>query len=181
MSWNQPAPSSPIASAITANSSSAAPKVGVNVVNTFIGRDHTKSVDANWPVFQQLWPPVVKHAAAWRLQIKCGQKFQVLVQFWFAGKNIERAQKRHRLTQFGEQFQRMSDVGLRLALEKTLVTALAETGSRVHDKFCVSREWDAAVAGEIEAMERFPFFALVVGADLQMNQMLVAAIMMRHS
>jgi sugar phosphate isomerase/epimerase len=42
----------------------AAPKVGVNIVNTFIGRDHTKSVDANWPVFREVWPPVVKHAAA---------------------------------------------------------------------------------------------------------------------
>src|SRR5262245_22189643 len=41
-----------------------APKIGVNVVNTFIGRDHTKSVDANWPVFQQVWPPIVKHAVA---------------------------------------------------------------------------------------------------------------------
>ncbi len=74
----------------------------------------------------------------------------------------------------------MGDMGLRLGLEKALVTALAETGGRVHDKFGVSRERDAAVASEIEAVERFPFFALVVGADLQMNQMLLAVIMPRH-
>jgi sugar phosphate isomerase/epimerase len=42
----------------------AAPKLGLGVVNTFIGRDQMKSVEANWPVFQQVWPPIVKHAEA---------------------------------------------------------------------------------------------------------------------
>jgi sugar phosphate isomerase/epimerase len=40
----------------------AAPKLGVNVVNSFIGRDWTKSVDGNWPRFREVWPPLVKFA-----------------------------------------------------------------------------------------------------------------------
>jgi sugar phosphate isomerase/epimerase len=41
---------------------SAAPRLDVRTVNTFIGRDHTKSVEANWPVFLEVWPDVVRHA-----------------------------------------------------------------------------------------------------------------------
>jgi sugar phosphate isomerase/epimerase len=40
----------------------AAPKVGVSVVNTFIGRDHTLSVEANWARVKEVWPEVVRHA-----------------------------------------------------------------------------------------------------------------------
>jgi sugar phosphate isomerase/epimerase len=42
----------------------AAPKLGVRVVNTFIGRDHTRSVDENWPRVLSVWPEVVRHAEA---------------------------------------------------------------------------------------------------------------------
>jgi sugar phosphate isomerase/epimerase len=41
---------------------SAAPRLNVRVVNTFIGRDPAKSVEDNWPVFQQVWPGIVEHA-----------------------------------------------------------------------------------------------------------------------
>jgi sugar phosphate isomerase/epimerase len=41
---------------------SAAPRVGVRVVNTFIGRDPTKSVEDNWPLLLEVWPDVVQHA-----------------------------------------------------------------------------------------------------------------------
>jgi sugar phosphate isomerase/epimerase len=40
----------------------AAKLLGVAVVNTFIGRDWTKTVDDNWPRFKQVWPPLVKFA-----------------------------------------------------------------------------------------------------------------------
>ena len=40
----------------------AAALLGVNQMNTFIGRDWTKSVDANWPRFKEVWPPLVKFA-----------------------------------------------------------------------------------------------------------------------
>src|SRR5262249_10631267 len=41
---------------------SAAPRLDVRVVNTFIGRDHTKSIDDNWPIFLEVWPDLVRHA-----------------------------------------------------------------------------------------------------------------------
>src|SRR5262249_3834359 len=40
----------------------AAPMVGARVVNTFIGRDHTKSVEDNWPILRAVWPDIVKEA-----------------------------------------------------------------------------------------------------------------------
>jgi len=40
----------------------AARLLGVNLVNTFIGRDWTKSVDDNWPRFKKIWKPLVKYA-----------------------------------------------------------------------------------------------------------------------
>ena len=40
----------------------AAHLLGVNLVNTFIGRDWTKSVDDNWPRFRKVWKPLVKFA-----------------------------------------------------------------------------------------------------------------------
>ncbi len=36
--------------------------LGINRMNTFIGRDWTKSVDDNWPRFLELWPPVIRYA-----------------------------------------------------------------------------------------------------------------------
>jgi sugar phosphate isomerase/epimerase len=47
---------------------SAAAKLGLPVVNTFIGRDHTKSVEDNWPLVRQVWPDIVSHAR------QCGVK-----------------------------------------------------------------------------------------------------------
>jgi sugar phosphate isomerase/epimerase len=40
----------------------AAKALGVGVVNTFIGRDWTKSVDDNWPRFREVWVPLVQFA-----------------------------------------------------------------------------------------------------------------------
>jgi sugar phosphate isomerase/epimerase len=40
----------------------AAALLGLPVVNTFIGRDWTKSVDDNWPRFREVWTPLIKHA-----------------------------------------------------------------------------------------------------------------------
>jgi sugar phosphate isomerase/epimerase len=40
----------------------AAPRFGVPVVNTFIGRDWHKSVKDNWPLFDQVWPDIMKCA-----------------------------------------------------------------------------------------------------------------------
>jgi sugar phosphate isomerase/epimerase len=40
----------------------AAEMLGVGVVNSFVGRDWTKSVDDNWPRFKKTWKPLVKFA-----------------------------------------------------------------------------------------------------------------------
>lgn len=42
---------------------SAAPYLNVGVVNTFIGRDQNRSVAENWPLFREVWPGIVDHAA----------------------------------------------------------------------------------------------------------------------
>ncbi|MFQ5808018.1 MAG: sugar phosphate isomerase/epimerase family protein [Armatimonadota bacterium] len=40
----------------------AAELLGVGVVNSFIGRDWTRSVDGNWPRFRRVWQSLVKYA-----------------------------------------------------------------------------------------------------------------------
>ncbi|MGE3818202.1 MAG: sugar phosphate isomerase/epimerase family protein [Isosphaeraceae bacterium] len=40
----------------------ASADLGVNVVNSFIGRDPSLSVEENWPKFLEIWRPIVKHA-----------------------------------------------------------------------------------------------------------------------
>jgi sugar phosphate isomerase/epimerase len=40
----------------------AAAALGVGVVNTFVGRDPTLSVEANWPRFLEVWRPLIAHA-----------------------------------------------------------------------------------------------------------------------
>jgi sugar phosphate isomerase/epimerase len=40
----------------------AAALLDVGIVNTFIGRDWTKSVDDNWPRFKEVWPPLIAFA-----------------------------------------------------------------------------------------------------------------------
>lgn len=41
----------------------AASMMGVPVVNTFIGADHTKTLQENWQEAKQVWPDIVSHAA----------------------------------------------------------------------------------------------------------------------
>ena len=41
---------------------SAAARLGIGRMNTFIGRDWTKSVDDNWPRFLEIWKPLIAHA-----------------------------------------------------------------------------------------------------------------------
>jgi sugar phosphate isomerase/epimerase len=40
----------------------AAPLLGLANVNTFVGRDWTKSVDENWPRFFEVWRPIIAFA-----------------------------------------------------------------------------------------------------------------------
>ncbi len=67
----------------------AAEALGVGVVNTFIGRDPSKSVDQNWPVFKKRWPPIVKFAEDHGVRIgieNCPMYFTD--DEWPSGKNL---------------------------------------------------------------------------------------------
>jgi len=67
----------------------AAPLLDVGVVNTFVGRDWTKSVEANWPDVLRVWKPLVKMAAELKLRIgieNCPMLFTK--DEWPGGKNI---------------------------------------------------------------------------------------------
>jgi sugar phosphate isomerase/epimerase len=67
----------------------AAPRIGVNVVNTFIGRDHTKCVAENLARVPEVWAPVVKEAKAAGVRIgieHCPMMFSD--DEWPGGKNV---------------------------------------------------------------------------------------------
>lgn len=66
-----------------------APKLGLNRVNTFIGRDHTQSVDDNWPRLLKTWKPIVELAEDHGVRIgieNCPMYFTR--DEWPGGKNI---------------------------------------------------------------------------------------------
>ena len=67
----------------------AAALLGVNQMNTFIGRDWTKSVDANWPRFKQVWKPIIQYAEAQGVRVgieNCPMLFSA--DEWPGGKNL---------------------------------------------------------------------------------------------
>jgi sugar phosphate isomerase/epimerase len=67
----------------------AAPLLGVETVNTFVGRDWTRSVDANWPRFLEVWRPLVALAADHGVRIgieNCPMSFTH--DEWPGGKNL---------------------------------------------------------------------------------------------
>ena len=67
----------------------AAELLGVSQMNTFIGRDWTKSVDENWPRFLDVWSPLVAFAADHGVRIgieNCPMLFSR--DEWPGGKNL---------------------------------------------------------------------------------------------
>lgn len=67
----------------------AAAMTGVGVVNTFVGRNHTLSVDENWPRFVETWMPIIKHAEANNVKVaieNCPMSFTR--DEWPGGKNL---------------------------------------------------------------------------------------------
>ncbi|MCB9383436.1 MAG: sugar phosphate isomerase/epimerase [Bryobacterales bacterium] len=66
----------------------AAAKLGVGM-NTFIGRDWTKSVDDNWPRFLETWRPIIAHADEKGVKVgieNCPMLFSA--DEWPGGKNL---------------------------------------------------------------------------------------------
>ncbi len=67
----------------------AAPLLGLTNVNTFIGRDWTRSVDENWPRFLEVWRPLIAHAEECGVSIgieNCPMLFTK--DEWPGGKNL---------------------------------------------------------------------------------------------
>ena len=67
----------------------AAEKLGLKTVNTFVGRDWTRSVDDNWPRFLKTWKPLLAHAADHGIRIgieNCPMLFTR--DEWPGGKNL---------------------------------------------------------------------------------------------
>ena len=72
----------------------AAKLLGVGVMNTFVGRDWTKSVDDNWPRFLETWRPLVQFAADHGVKIgieNCPMAFTK--DEWPGGKNLATSPK----------------------------------------------------------------------------------------
>jgi sugar phosphate isomerase/epimerase len=67
----------------------ASAKLGIHVMNTFIGRDPAKSVDDNWPLFEEVWKPIVAFAESQNVRIgieNCPMLFSN--DEWPGGKNL---------------------------------------------------------------------------------------------
>ncbi len=67
----------------------AAEKLGLATVNTFAGRDWTKSVDDNWPRFLKIWRPIIRFAEDHGVRIgieNCPMSFTR--DEWPGGKNL---------------------------------------------------------------------------------------------
>ena len=72
----------------------AAAQLGLSTVNTFIGRDWTRSVEDNWPDMLELWKPLVKFAEGHNMRIgieHCPMLFSG--DEWPGGKNIATSPK----------------------------------------------------------------------------------------
>jgi sugar phosphate isomerase/epimerase len=67
----------------------AAKLLGLSTVNTFVGRDQRKTIDENWPLFREVWPPLVRYAGERGINIgieNCPMLFTA--DEWPGGKNL---------------------------------------------------------------------------------------------
>jgi sugar phosphate isomerase/epimerase len=67
----------------------ASAMLGVNVVNTFIGRDPSKSIEDNWPAFETVWKPLIAFADQQGVRVgieNCPMLFTL--DEWPGGKNL---------------------------------------------------------------------------------------------
>jgi sugar phosphate isomerase/epimerase len=67
----------------------AARLLGLSTVNTFVGRDPARSIDDNWPLFREVWPPLVQYAAERGINIGIENCPMLFTQDeWPGGKNL---------------------------------------------------------------------------------------------
>jgi sugar phosphate isomerase/epimerase len=67
----------------------AAARLGIPVVNTFIGRDHTKSIEDNFVLFRDRWAGIIREAEAYGVRIGIENCPMFFTQDeWPGGKNL---------------------------------------------------------------------------------------------
>lgn len=67
----------------------AAPALGLNTINTFVGRDQNKTIEDNWGRFLEIWTPIVKAAEKRKVRIgieNCPMSFTKSE--WPGGQNL---------------------------------------------------------------------------------------------
>jgi sugar phosphate isomerase/epimerase len=67
----------------------ASASLGIGVITTFIGRDHVKSVEENWKLFESVWKPLISFAADHDVKVgieNCPMLFSD--DEWPGGKNL---------------------------------------------------------------------------------------------
>ena len=67
----------------------ASHKLGIGMVTTFIGRDHTKSVEENLKLFEEIWPDIIRFAEEHRVKVaieNCPMLFDETQ--WPGGQNL---------------------------------------------------------------------------------------------
>ena len=67
----------------------AADRLGIRTMNTFVGRDWTKSIDDNWPRFLEIWKPIIRLAEEHNVRVgieNCPMFFTN--DEWPGGKNL---------------------------------------------------------------------------------------------
>jgi sugar phosphate isomerase/epimerase len=67
----------------------ASASLGIGVITTFIGRDHVKSVEENWKLFESVWKPLISFAADHDVKVgieNCPMLFSG--DEWPGGKNL---------------------------------------------------------------------------------------------
>lgn len=63
--------------------------LGVNVMNTFIGRDPEKTIESQWPQFEEIWKPIIAFAESQNVRVgieNCPMLFSN--DEWPGGKNL---------------------------------------------------------------------------------------------
>lgn len=67
----------------------AAQRLGLSRVNTFVGRDPGRSIDDHWPLFREVWPPLVRYAAERNVYLGIENCPMLFTQDeWPGGKNL---------------------------------------------------------------------------------------------
>ena len=67
----------------------ASARLRIGLVNTFVGRDWTKSVEENWPRFREVWPPLIRYAESAGVRVAIENCPMYFTQDeWPGGKNL---------------------------------------------------------------------------------------------